>query len=187
MESLFSAFVGKAAVVDTVPHEAAAHDLETVLLMGFSGHYVRIGAEPHYLGSMRLITSGCMKVVCAAADDLLKAADVRDGLVGKNTLAHAKSILSSLAKKEDASGLTEHGAQFYHAVVQAGQMLFVPPGYVTAFAVMNGDPCGLCRKFLLPKRGSEDRLAFLSARAPEEVAECLNLLRQAVSAKRLCA
>ena len=118
-------------------------ELQRVSLFGWSGMYLRRGCDADLLGSVRIVTSGAIKVHMISLAEL-KLADktelARIGGLGEgaepNTLTNVCQMMKSLT--EDAAKKLATLAKAKVGNVGVNESLYVPPGWFVCTAAASG-------------------------------------------------
>ena len=87
---------------------------------------------------------------------------------------------------EMAAGLSSLSVRVFHGVVQSGEVLYIPPGYLCAVGSLNGNPTSGIRFQLLPlSSGSTKHLEELQPLVDEKTvsAQALNNMIEALRVK----
>jgi hypothetical protein len=179
LNGIFDVLLPKELMVEGCLPSTRAHMLKTTAFARMPS-FTGCEWEPHFLGSVRWHFEGH----CAYL--LFSATDLEKGLkqLNKTEKSPSHESMRTWADNLDRESLTveqlkaflDAGVNVHHAKVEPGEILLVPPGWLTACTVLKQSACtGISRMFLSQGEAALQAFSSLHRASPDEGAVKLTL------------
>ena len=150
-------------------------------LWGYGPTYVRYDFEPNFLASIRVVCSGAIKVVVA---DSAKAMEFVESNGKAMQLAGGQQITNPSTLTKLLQNMTEEVAKemadkclLYISVINEGEALYVPPGFLCGTAAVNSKIAAGLKLNILPKKIDTCPLVAIKKVTTEKHAlQCLDVV-----------
>ena len=171
------------------PEDAFIKDLKTKvlndslvpMLFGYSDQYVRFDYEPNYLGSIRTVSHGTLKMLLlnpAVCATFLK--EDQEALA----LAGGQQEIGPATVTKFMQNLTAQCAQnmiqkcsIHFCTVSAGEVVYVPPGWAVGIASINSTIASGVKANVLPKNYDKSALVWIKQCSTEKsTLQCLDII-----------
>lgn len=154
---MFSSIVPDTACIQELPVTALNDALGRSVLYGYSATYVRRSFESDFLGSLRAVTDGRLKIHLAHPGMLsaILRTDAFKGLAHDDFspagIARAlRDVTEDMAKAWAAEKDSTLACPIWSTTLEIGQVLYVPPAWVSCVAAIGDKHVAGFRQLLLP-------------------------------------
>jgi len=137
-----------AAILKNIPHHgceelpSVSRSLQQPWLFGYSPNLVLFSTEPDYLATIRVLTLGQLQLMAASPGDIAKAS----GKTGLSQMLHWMRSMSA----SDLKKVRDCGGKVFWGLASAGDIIFMPAGFLVACTPANNAPVAGVRRSLLP-------------------------------------
>ena len=150
--------------ITKLPVPALEESISKSTLFGYASNYTRQNYETDYLGSVRMLHKGSLKVL-AVHPSALRRVLRKDSTYlklagGAGVSESANSTFSMVMANMNFETMAAWGAPAMdcpvsHATVAAGESLYMPPGWISCVAALNGVAVSGFKKLFLTKVHSD--------------------------------
>ena len=151
------------------------------VLFGYSQTYVRFDFETNFLASIRVVTSGTLKMLFANPAELTsfltakpEALELAGGLQDIS-LATLTKFLQNLTA-DMAKAMAEKKCMVYAAIITAGEAIYTPPGWIIGAACINNGLAAGLKMCVLPQHYNTAALASVKKLAPSSDTMVLDVI-----------